>query len=426
MTDSICLTSVECGRARFNSGTIRSRSFVLGRPASFWVSAGVVGHTLWTSAAPAMTYRIYAEQWHLALTTTTAIFAIYPIVVVLTLLGFGDLSDHIGRRATMLIGLAASLAGVFAFAVAPDVVWLFVGRALMGIGVGLTASPSTAAMLEFSEGQSQRAASVAAAAQAAGFAAALLLGGALIEYARYPTRLPFWFLFAVLVVLFVATWGLPRQTGASAGRWRMRMPSVPGNLRGAFALASLAVLTAYTHGVLILSLGGQVAHDLVGSSNAFVNGAILSLFAIVSGIIGVAAKRLDPRTAMAAGAVASAGGVGLLALAAAHHALPIFLVATATAGMGYSLLFFAGLALINRVAEPQHRGGIFAALYLVAYLSMGTVALVLGAIARSKGLGPAIEVGVGVIALSSLVTLVCALAYSKFQSVANPVDSKSA
>jgi MFS family permease len=281
-------------------------------------------------------------------------------------------------------------------------------------------------MLEFSEGQSQRAASVAAAAQAAGFAAALLLGGALIEYARYPTRLPFWFLFAVLVVLFVATWGLPRQTGASAGRWRMRMPSVPGNLRGAFALASLAVLTAYTHGVLILSLGGQVAHDLVGSSNAFVNGAILSLFAIVSGIIGVAAKRLDPRTAMAAGAVASAGGVGLLALAAAHHALPIFLVATATAGMGYSLLFFAGLALINRVAEPQHRGGIFAALYLVAYLSMGTVALVLGAIARSKGLGPAIEVGVGVIALSSLVTLVCALAYSKFQSVANPVDSKSA
>jgi MFS family permease len=425
MTDSICSTSVECGRARFNSGTIRSRSFVLGRRASFWVSAGVVAHTLWTSAAPAMTYRIYAEQWHLALTTTTAIFAIYPIVVVLTLLGFGDLSDHIGRRATMLIGLAASLAGVFAFAVAPDVVWLFVGRAVMGIGVGLTASPSTAAMLEFSaEGQSQRAASVAAAAQAVGFAAALLLGGALIEYAPYPTRLPFWLLFAVLAVLFVATWGLPRQTGANASRWRIRMPHVPGNLRGAFALASLAVLTAYTHGVLILSLGGQVAHDLVGSSSALVNGAILSLFAIVSGIVGVAAKRLDPRTAMAAGAVASAGGVGLLALAAAHHALPIFLVATATAGMGYSLLFFAGLALINRVAEPQHRGGIFAALYLVAYLSMGTVALVLGAIARFKGLGLAIEVGVGVIALSSLVTLVCSLAYSKFQSVTNPKDSE--
>ncbi|SDT32102.1 MFS transporter [Bradyrhizobium canariense] len=418
MTDSICLTSMACESGQPTSGVARDRGrFVLGRRASFWVSAGVVAHTLWTSAAPAMVYRIYAEEWHLALTTTTAIFAIYPIVVVLTLLGFGDLSDHIGHRATMLIGLAMSLAGVFAFAVAPDVAWLFAGRALMGIGVGLTASPSTAAMVEFAaEGQSQRAASVAAAAQAVGFAAALLLGGALIEYAPHPTRLPFWFLFAILAMLFVASWGLPRQGGASADRWRIRTPSVPPNLRGVFALASLAVLTAYTHGVLILSLGGQVAHDLVGSSNAFVNGAILSLFAIVSGIVGVAARRLDPRMAMASGAFASAAGVGLLALASACHALPIFLVATATAGTGYSLLFFAGLALINRAATPEHRGGIFAALYLVAYLSMGTVALVLGVLARSEGLGLAIDVGAGVIALLSLAAFGYSLMSPKFQS----------
>jgi hypothetical protein len=33
-----------------------------GRQASFWVSAAVVVHTFWTSAAPAMTYRLYAEE----------------------------------------------------------------------------------------------------------------------------------------------------------------------------------------------------------------------------------------------------------------------------------------------------------------------------------------------------------------------------
>ena len=409
MTDIACLNSID--RAGPDAGAASAPSgFVLSRRASFWVSAGVVAHTLWTSAAPAMVYRIYAEQWHLAVTTTTAIFAIYPIVVVLTLLGFGDLSDHIGRRAAMLIGLAASLVGVLAFAVAPDVVWLLAGRTLMGIGVGLTASPSTAAMVEFAApGQSQRAASVAAAAQAAGFAAALLLGGGLVEYAPLPTRLTFWVLFAVLAGLFIATWGLPREGGANAGRWRIRTPSVPRHLRRIFVLASLAVLTAYTHGVLILSLGGQVAHDLVGSSNAFVNGAILSLFAIVSGIIGVAAKHLNPRTAMILGALASASGVGLLALAAMRHALPIYLAATAIAGVGYSLLFFAGLSIINAVATPELRGGILAALYLTAYLSMGTVALVLGVIARSTSLGSAIDFGAGVIALLSLATFGCAL-----------------
>jgi hypothetical protein len=87
------------------------KDMALGRRASFWVSAGVVTHIFWTSAAPAMTYRLYAEQWHLTPTATTAIFAVYPIVVVAVLIGFGDLSDHIGRRFTMLLGLGASLIG---------------------------------------------------------------------------------------------------------------------------------------------------------------------------------------------------------------------------------------------------------------------------------------------------------------------------
>jgi hypothetical protein len=40
--------------------------FVVGRQASLLVSAGVVGHTLWTSAAPALTYGLYAQEWHLS------------------------------------------------------------------------------------------------------------------------------------------------------------------------------------------------------------------------------------------------------------------------------------------------------------------------------------------------------------------------
>ncbi len=112
-------------------------------------SAGVVSHTLWTSAAPALKYGLYAQEWHLTHTVTAAIFAIYPIGVVVMLVGFGGISDQIGRRATMLASLFASLAGALLFAVAPDVWWVFAGRAMMGIGVGLAASSSTAAILEF-------------------------------------------------------------------------------------------------------------------------------------------------------------------------------------------------------------------------------------------------------------------------------------
>jgi predicted MFS family arabinose efflux permease len=387
------------------------RQPVLGQRASFWVSAGVFAHIFWTSAAPAMTYRLYAEQWHLTPTVTTGIFAVYPIVVVAVLVGFGDLSDHIGRRLAMLLGLGASLIGTFLFAVAPDVLWLFAGRAVTGIGVGLTAGASTAAMVDFSaEGQSKRAASITAAAQAFGIAASLLLGGALTQYAPWPTRLAFWVVFALIALLLVATWFLPRRRGGPAGgpasrRWRPRYPSIPAGLAWAFAVAASAVTTAFTHDALFLSVGGQVGHDLVGSSNALVNGAVLSLFAITMGVVGISARGLRPQPAMLWGAIASIASMGLLALSVVRQGLSIFLASAAMAGIGYSLLFIGGLALLGAAVPARHRGGVLSALYLLAYLWMGIAALGLGVVATERGLGLAVDLGAAAITLLSLGTI---------------------
>jgi predicted MFS family arabinose efflux permease len=371
----------------------------------------VVAHTLCTSAAPAMTYPLFAQEWHLTHTVTTGIFAIYPIVVAAVLVGFGDVSDYVGRRTAILWGVGASLVGTLLFALAGDVLWLFAGRAFMGVGVGLTAGASTAAMVEFS-GQgagkeaSKRAATVATAAQAAGFAMALVLGGALIQYAPLPTRMNFWVLFAVLAALLTAAWFLPRHTGREAdGRWRPKTPFIPKHLRTAFAVAAAAVTAAYTHGVLILSLGSQVVRDLVGSSNTLVNGAALSLFAIAAGGVGIGARSLQPRTAMTAGAAASAAGMALLAAAVARHHLPVFVAATAISGAGYALMLFGGLATINGAAPAEHRAGVLSALYLLAYVSLGAVSLLLGAVATAHGLGFAVNLGAGMIALLSVITV---------------------
>jgi len=67
----------------------------------------------------------------------------------------------------------------------------FCGRALSGVGVGLSAGPSTAAILEFCGDQDpKRAASLTMTAQAGGLLP-LALGGALAEYGPWPTRLCF-------------------------------------------------------------------------------------------------------------------------------------------------------------------------------------------------------------------------------------------
>ncbi|UPK38225.1 MFS transporter [Bradyrhizobium sp. 186] len=384
--------------------------FVLGRHASLLVSAGVVSHTLWTSAAPALTYGLYAQEWHLTHTVTAAIFAVYPIFVVVMLVSFGGISDQIGRRATMLAGLFASLAGALLFAVAPNVWWVFAGRALMGIGVGLAASPSTAAILEFTSAERAKSAAVVTmGAQAIGFAAALLLGGALTEYGPWPMRLCFWVLAFFLIVLLIGTWLLPRHTSGSAGGdWRSRMPSVPRAVRRAFAVSSTAMVAAYTFGVLVLSLGGQVEHDLIGSPNAFLNGAVLSLFPIMMGAIGIIARSLSPRAALIVGALVSGLAMVLLIVAVNFRDLVIYLLATAAAGGAYSLLFVGGLQVISAAAPVHHRGGILSALYLLGYLSMGALALVLGSIATMRGLGFAVNLGAAAIILMNVATLVLA------------------
>ncbi|PYE14826.1 putative MFS family arabinose efflux permease [Paraburkholderia silvatlantica] len=354
-----------------------------------------------------MTYRLYASEWHLTSTTTAAIFAIYPVVVVGVLILFGGLSDQIGRRATMLLGLGASFLGALILALAPNVPWLFVARAFMGVGVGLTAGPSTAAMVEFNEGSPPRRASVVAtAAQAAGFAAALIVGGALTQYAPWPLHLVFWLLACLIAALFTVAWFLPRPAGSgAAGGWTPRLPSVPRSARKAFTIAAFAMTTAYTHGVMILSLGGQIAHDLVRSPDTLVNGTILAVFAIMSGVVSLLAKSLSTRTAMTAGAAASGAGMGLLAAATAFHSMALFLSASAMTGAGYSLLFLSALDVIHSATPVERRGGTLSALYLLGYLAVGVLAPILGRIATVHGLGVAVYLGAGVIAALSFATL---------------------
>jgi hypothetical protein len=89
--------------------------------------------------------------------------------------------------------------------------------------------------------------------------------------------------------------------------------------------------------------------------------------------------------------------------------LVIYLLATAAAGGAYSLLFVGGLQVISAAAPAHHRGGILSALYLLGYLSMGALALVLGAIATTRGLSLAVDLGAAAIMLMNVATLVLAM-----------------
>jgi len=383
----------------------------LGRRASFWTAAAVAALALWTSGAPSVSYPLYAAEWHLTTTTTNAIFAVYPIVLVLVLVVLGDLSDHIGRRASIVLGLVAILVGVVLFAVAPGVAWVFVGRAFMGLGVGLSLSPASAAMVDFSApGQAARASSITTAATATGLALATLVGGALVQYAPYPLHLDYWVLAVVVAGVLVLAWSLPRHVAPEDPRpWRPRGLTVPRGLGGTFATAVLAVSAAYALGSVVLAMGAQIARQLVGSTNVLVTGGLLSVSAVVIGVVAVVSRRLPARWLIASGAVASVVGLGLLTLSATAHSLPLFFGGMVLGGAGYSFNFLGGLTLVNAHAPATHRAGMLSSVLVVAYLVQGAAALLLGAVATSGGLASALDVGTPAIGLICVAAVVLAV-----------------
>jgi MFS family permease len=367
----------------------------LSERASFWTAGAVVALALWTSACPTMIYPLYQTEWGVTPTTVAWIFAAYPIALIPVLVVFGDLSDHIGRRAAILLGLAAELVGVLLFVLARDVTWLLIGRAFMGLGVGLSLSPASVAMVEFSAaGAEKRAGAIGTAVSAFGIALAMLVGGGLSQYAPHPLRLTFVALAVVIVVVTFFALGLPRHTpNETTSRWRIRSIVIPRGHRGVFAAGSIAFASSFVLGSLVLPLGAKIAHQLAGSDNALVTGALLSVFALSIAATALLAKRLDSWTTVILGAVFSAGAVWLFVVTGTTHSIVVFFFASACAGIGYSFDFASGLTILNQYAAPHHRASMVSGGYLVGYLSQGIGAPALGAIVTAGGLMTGLLIG---------------------------------
>ncbi|MEU5461015.1 MFS transporter [Streptomyces althioticus] len=367
----------------------------LGTRGSFWTAGAVVALALWTSACPTMAYPLYQSEWGVSTTTITWIFAAYPIALIPVLILFGNLSDHIGRRASILLGLAAELVGVLLFALANDVGWLLLGRAFMGLGVGLSISPASVAMVEYSApGQEKRAGAASTAVSALGIALAMVVGGALTEYAPFPLHLNFFLLAAVIAVVGFLVARMPRHTRDEAKEpWRVRAIVIPRGRRLVFLAGSLAFASSFLLGAIVLPLGAKIAQQLAGSVNALVTGVLLSVFAACITLFALAARRIHVWLLVVLGAAGSIAAVWLFVITGAVHSLGLFFLASAVAGAAYAFDFAGGLTVFNRYAPSHHRAGMVSGGYLVGYLAQGIGAPALGAVVTAHGLMPGLVTG---------------------------------
>src|SRR5919108_6150771 len=98
------------------------------RAVAFWLVAAAFTVTMLGTTLPTPLYVIYQRELHFSTLMVTVVFATYAAGVLAALLLAGHVSDEVGRRRTLLPGLALSLLSAVVFLAAHDLTLLFVGR----------------------------------------------------------------------------------------------------------------------------------------------------------------------------------------------------------------------------------------------------------------------------------------------------------
>jgi MFS family permease len=380
----------------------------LSRRGTFWSASAVLALCLWASGAPSVLYPVYAAEWHLPAVVTTSVFGTYPLALLIVLLFFGGLSDSIGRRRAMLLGIALIAVAALAFAFAPNVGWLYLGRLLQGVGTGFALGAASAALVENNTSSNPRIAStLTTASTATGLTLALVVSGVLAQYAPLPLVLSFAVLFVLALVALLAVWLTPADTaGLGRPNWRPRPLKLPRGILLAFVAATISVSLAYSVGAIFLSLGAQMARDFTGTTNLLVVGALLGISSVAIGVTALFLGKVPAHITVVIGGVVSLVGLGLMAGAAATGSTGLFLAWCVVGGVGYSFAFTGGLGLVNKAAPAHHRGATLSMLYLFSYLLQALTAIGAGALATAVGLGPAVDIlapVVGVLAAAAVV-----------------------
>jgi hypothetical protein len=379
--------AADIGRPGPDTGEHSGRG-ALPRAAAFWILAGLFLMTFFASAAASPLYRVYQAQFRFSAATLTAVFAVYVLSLLVTLLFFGSVSDYLGRLPVIITALVVSAAACAVFLTAHDIGALYAARSLQGVATGLASGPIGAALIDLQPGGSQRAPLVTSAFSTLGLALGALITGALVQYAPAPTHLIWWALLAVFAVGIAAMLAMAEPGSRRPGVLASLRPrvAVPRQARGTFAAAVPCFVAVWALGGLYLSLGPSLAAQVTGSPNLLWGGLVIFLLCGTGAAAAFVLRSISSRAAMLVGCLFLLAGVAVTFGEIATTTSAAFLAGTAVAGVGFGLAFLGAFRLTTALAAPGQRAGLLAAIFIVSYLAFSVPALIAGVAATTFGL----------------------------------------
>jgi MFS family permease len=378
----------------------------LAPPLDFVLVSGIIALALFASATPSPLYTEYAADWHFSTPVLTAVYGVYALGVLTSLLLVGRLSDEIGRRPVLMAALGGLLVATLLFMAARSVEWLFAARALQGIATGAALGAAGAAMLDLHpRGDAVHVGLVNGVGSALGIGMGAFVSALLVQEVPDPRVTPFVLLFVLFAVALTGVVSL-RESVARTERPRLRpqRPTVPRATRPAFVLASLGVIASWSIGGLYLALAPSLTADLFHTHSHLAGGAAVFALAGPGGLAQLAFHRLSPRTAMGAGSLVLAGGMAATIASLSTDSAALFLGASAVTGAGFGVAFMGAIRSISIAAPVEQRAAVMSAFYIVAYLSLSIPTIVAGLAVQELGLESTFQVFGAAVVVVALAT----------------------
>lgn len=329
------------------------------------------------SSAPSPLYALYRQAWGFSALTLTWVFASYAFALLVALLMFGRLSDHLGRRRVIVGALVLEFASVVLFWQAESVGWLLAARILQGVATGIATSALSAMLLDLNP---LRASMMNGVAPMVGMALGALGSAALVQFAPAPTRLVYEVLLILLAVQLAMALRLPDTVPRRAGAWASLRPqmAVPPAARGVL----LRLLPANTVGWALmgffLSLGPTLARQVTGNAAPLTGGALIAAMVVPGALASVAMQRRPTSLALVLGAAGLTLGM-VLALSGIHWRAPsAFFAGALIAGFSMGCSFSGTLRTLVPLAPPQQRAGLMASFFVCSYLAFSVPAILAG------------------------------------------------
>jgi len=380
---------------------IPTPSRLRGRSA-FAVAAAFVVVAALASSTPSPLYADYAARWHFSATVLTTVYGIYPLSVVVALIGLGRLSDEVGRRPVLAAAFVVLAVALVLFAVARSVWWLLAARALQGVATGPLLSAATAALIDLEPARdNRRAGLVNGICMVAGIGIGALASAALVQAAPGPRVTPYLVVLALALAAIAAVAALPEPVAVTGvRRLRPQWPHVPADIRRPFVLAGAIVLASFSISGVYLALAPGLAGELLQTHSHLAGGLAVFVLGGAGALAQLAWRAVESDRAMRRGLVAMALGMALIVTSLSTSSAALFWAGCAVTGGGSGLAFLGAGRTVAVIAPLHQRAGVMSALYVVAYGSLSVPAVACGFLVTGIGLEPTFRVfGVAVIVL---------------------------